>query len=222
MASPSLPRTCPGERYGRWLVVAPAKPTVQRSGGKTNRRWLCRCSCGVERDVPELLLRDGRSKSCGCWAREVSKVTNSVHGHCRNGRSSSEYQSWRAMRKCSDPTHGSYSNYGGRGIKVCAQWENFAQFLKDMGAKPEGCAYSIERRDVNGDYQPSNCHWVIAKDQQNNRRNNRLVEFGGETLTVAQWARKTGIDRRTLRSRLEKGWTAEAALTVPVRKTPGH
>jgi hypothetical protein len=113
--------------------------------------------------------------------------------------------------RCSNPESDSYSNYGGRGIKVCDRWLNsFENFLADMGPKP-GPEYSIDRKDNDRDYEPGNCRWATELEQQNNRRNNRWIQGFGRTQTLTQWSIELGIPRKTLSDRLGRGMSLENA-----------
>lgn len=140
-------------------------------------------------------------------------INNFVHGMSKT----STYKSWEAMiQRCSNASLKSYKNYGGRGISVCDEWTKFEKFYADMGIKPNGC--SIDRIDVNGNYDQLNCRWSTMKQQNRNRRNNRLIEFNGETMCVNEWAESLGINKRTLLNRLTNGWEIKKALTHPVRQ----
>ena len=116
------------------------------------------------------------------------------------------YHSWQGMiGRCEYPHHPDYRNYGGRGISVCPRWrKSFKDFMADMGPRPTK-RHTIERIDTNGNYEPANCRWATQKEQQNNRRNNRLLTLNGETLTMAQWAERIGITIYALYQRLERG-----------------
>jgi hypothetical protein len=144
---------------------------------------------------------------------EMTRAT--LHGHAAGGLSPT-YQAWHNMkRRCLDEKNHRYQNYGGRGIKLCYQWRSFDAFLLDMGVKPEGM--TLERKDVNGDYTPSNCVWATHKEQANNKTSNRHLTHDGLTFTTSQWADRTGISHVTLRMRLHRGWDVARALTQRVR-----
>lgn len=124
------------------------------------------------------------------------------------------FKTWDSMRqRCRNPDNKDFANYGGRGISVCDRWNEFQTFLADMGERPSGM--TLDRIDVNGNYEPSNCRWATPKAQSRNKRNNVVVEFDGQQMTVAEWAEKTGIERKTLEYRIRAGWRPERALTTP-------
>ena len=130
-----------------------------------------------------------------------------------------ERSTWISMKKrCNSPSSRGWKYYGGRGIKVCERWLfSFENFYADMGAKPSR-EHSLDRIDVNGDYEPSNCRWATPKEQCRNRRNNRLVTLNGITKSVAEWVELTGIANSTYWSRVEKGMSYEDAFTAPLHK----
>lgn len=192
------PTEMAGRRVGQLTVLERAGSSAQRQA-----LWLCICSCGNKTTVPGFRLRDGTTGSCGC-----ARVP---HGHTRDHKPSPTYRSWTAMwGRCTQPTVNGYENYGGRGIKVCARWEGFERFLADMGERPPGT--TLDRIDENGNYEPGNCRWATAVEQQNNKRSNHTLTVNGETLTVSQWARRTGIGKTTLHERLRRGWPAERVV----------
>lgn len=131
-----------------------------------------------------------------------------------------EYKAWQQMRlRCKDPKHKAYASYGRRGIAVCERWLNsVASFVADMGPKPSP-SHEIDRIDNNGGYEPANCRWATRKVNDRNRRNNRLIEFRGETLALAEWCERFGLPSDTVRKRLFAGWTTEQALTTPLIAT---
>lgn len=125
------------------------------------------------------------------------------------------YGCWANMRqRCEDPASTAYSNYGGRGIVVCERWKDFGRFLEDMGQPPAGM--TIERCDNNRGYEPDNCIWATRLVQGRNKRNNRLLTIGDETLTVSAWAERYGLAHGTVHRRLKTGWPIDAAVSTPV------
>ena len=173
-------------------------------GPSRNVIWLCACECGKEMMAPADKLRFGRVGSCGC-----SRLIES------RGRFIPEKQIWLGLiERCTNDKCPSWKNYGARGIKVCERWiASFEAFFADMGRRPRGT--TIDRINNNGNYEPSNCRWVNQGEQNNNRRGNVWIEFGGERLTCAQWDRKLGFTLATVRGRLHRGWNHEKAITTP-------
>lgn len=144
--------------------------------------------------------RDPRS-----WARK--------HGLSRTA----EYRAWQTMRlRCTVPSNPAFANYGGRGITVCARWLNSVEaFVEDMGPKPTP-RHELDRIDNNRGYEPGNCRWVTRKQNDRNRRSNRMVEFRGERKALSAWCELFGVSQDTVSWRIKKGWDLERALTTPV------
>ena len=115
------------------------------------------------------------------------------------------------MTRCTNPNSANYFNYGGRGIKVCDSWKSFENFYADMG---DANGMTLDRIDVNGNYEPGNCKWSSMKEQGNNKRNNVRIEYCGFDMTAQQWADHTGIGESTIRRRLKLGWSPEKILTI--------
>jgi hypothetical protein len=123
---------------------------------------------------------------------------------------------WKSMRqRCTNPGTKYFNRYGGRGIKVCKRWDNYASFLSDMGTAPSGL--SLDRKDNNGNYEPGNCRWATYAEQSRNNSRTRLLSFSGKTMCVVDWAHELGIKPNTLTKRLLDDWSIERALTEPVR-----
>lgn len=205
-----------GNKYGRALVISYSHYE------KRNAYWNCICDCGKSFKTTGKGLRAGSTQSCGCLAKErraagVSKA-KTTHGGTKNGKDRRTYRIWTNMKsRCSNPNFDSYKWYGGRGIKVCEKWKSYAEFLADMGDAPEGM--TIDRLDGDKDYEPGNCRWSTWTEQQNNRRNNKWIEFNGVKLTQAQWAKKVGLASQTISSRLKSGMSVGLALGLePARQ----
>jgi len=123
-----------------------------------------------------------------------------------------EYSAWQNMKKrCTDPNNSRYHRYGGRGISICDRWMDFENFYSDMGA----CnGMSLDRIDNDGNYEPSNCQWIPLPDQGKKTSRIRTLSFRGETLSIADWARRIGVKPHTISMRLNSyGWSVERALT---------
>ncbi len=199
-----------GRKFGRLTVLA--------VGGRKHRQllWRCLCDCGNDTSVTGQLLREGLTRSCGCLQREVTTARSQTHGL----RSSKEYGVWWTMlHRCVDPKSKSYRNYGGRGIKVCERWRDFAAFYEDMGPRPSD-QHSIERRENDGDYEADNCFWATKAEQVANKRNTHLITVNGETKHLAEWARLLEATPAAILYRLKRGWTPEQAVTEPIPERP--
>ena len=137
-----------------------------------------------------------------------------THGQSNGGGRSQvtrAYQVWQHIRqRCRREAASDYHWYGGRGIKVCERWQRFENFYADMGDPPAGM--SIDRIDNDGDYTPANCRWATPQMQANNRRSNRIIHYQDTPYTVMELSRLTGVNRRTLVARLDKGWSVNAAV----------
>lgn len=126
------------------------------------------------------------------------------------------YGLWKTMRgRCNTPTNKKYPRYGGRGISICARWDDFFAFAADMGPRPAG--FTLDRINNDGDYEPANCRWASSKEQSRNKSDNRIVMVGGAPVVLADVEGKTGIKSATVRKRIaELGWTPEEAVSVAV------
>jgi len=193
-----------GVRYGRLTVLS-----FFRNNGSTVAN--CLCDCGAPKTANLNAIKRGKIHSCGCIKKAGLRTT---HGDSRRDGKSLEYRIWCAMReRCSNPHNKKFADYGGRGIKVCERWDRFDNFLADMGRKPTA-GHSIDRYPSNdGNYEPSNCRWATSLEQGQNKRNNHLLSFGGETLTMAAWARRLGCTNTALIARINSGWSVERTLT---------
>jgi hypothetical protein len=182
-------------------------------------RVFCRCDCGVEKEVRQHnLTRAKPIVSCGCHRASFRLKHGHARGNSRRGRLyGAEYQIWLGMKdRCRNPNNQKYSRYGGRGITVCARWDDFAVFLADMGPRPSS-KHSLDRHpDNGGPYAPDNCRWATLTQQQRNMRTNRHIEIEGTTRTTAEWAEVVGISASTISSRLHYGWSPADAVLTPV------
>lgn len=150
------------KRFGRLTVIA-------RSVSPGLARWDCVCDCGNVIAVKRAALSSGHTKSCGCFkSQRLSDLNKARTTH--GASSSSTYHTWQAMHdRCANPNNKHYKNYGGRGIKVCVRWREFSNFLADMGHRPAP-ALTLDRRNNDGNYSPSNCRWVSRSVNNYNRR----------------------------------------------------
>lgn len=199
-----------GLRVGRLTVVS--EPFVDRSGTskfKRSSKVECHCDCGNRKVITVKSI--GRTQSCGCLHRDglVNKLT--THGKSK----SPEYEVYHGMKKrCYNHKSADYKFYGGRGIKVCDRWlgENgFDKFLTDMGERPSQ-HYSIDRKDVNGNYEPSNCRWITHKGQMNNVRTNIIINRNGVSKTLKMWCEEIGLSYQMAYARYKNGLSVDEIL----------
>lgn len=205
------------QRFGRLTVI---KRGENDSAGRAT--WACLCDCGQSKSgVKSAGLLRGETRSCGCLGRETRRQNGikvgqaQVHSFSKSAMLR-EYRCWESMiARCHNPKANGFHRYGGRGIAVCDAWRaSFEQFARDMGPRPPG--HSIERIDNDGPYNPSNCRWATRTEQANNRRTSRLLTANGKTRTIADWARETGLSWHTLYHRVDRGWSADAAVNTPL------
>lgn len=195
-----------GKEFGRLTVLGIAeRPKYLR----------CLCSCGTEKEIRFDHVKYERISSCGCLAREIKPAL-------RHGLTDTRtHRVWANMlSRCFNPNLEQFKNYGGRGITVCENWhKSFESFLADMGECPSD-DLTIERINNNGHYEPGNCKWATAKEQGSNKRNNHFLAYKGETKTIAEWSRHTGLAESTIKNRIfYLGWSIDEALsTKPDRK----
>lgn len=204
------------QRFGR---LTARYPTNTLKG----RRWHCDCDCGGSTLVTTVVLTRGASKSCGCLRREQGAATGHAgarHGEGSNGKETPEYRAWCQLRnRCTNPNHRQFPAYGGRGITVCERWQDYELFLADMGRRPSP-HHSIDRRDNNRGYEPSNCRWATRLEQNRNTRSTRRVTVDGVTQSLSEWLEQTGVDRRTFYNRLNRGMSEVAALGLATTAAP--
>ncbi len=199
-----------GRQFGKLKVIADAEP-CRTSGGVSVLRVQCLCKCGSLKIVRCGDLRHGDTKSCGCSAHPI------IHGHARRNKPHRMYKVWFQMvSRCENHKHKEWKNYGGREIRVCKEWLQFSEFLKDMGYPPKG--RSIERRDNDRGYCPENCYWATPMQQANNRRTNRIFTVLGITGSISELSRHFGKGDHLVRTRLRYGWTPQEALMEPIQK----
>jgi len=217
-----------GKTFGRLTVISKQPP---RKGSGSD--WLCRCSCGVTFVALGSNINHGKTKSCGCLAKEhasamgsnpayvakrIAKITK--HGQKRKNAMTVEYKTWLAIkRRCYDTKCKDYPNWGGRGIKVCDRWnDSFVAFFADMGTRPSD-KHSIDRIDPNGDYSPENCRWATLIEQgAENRRNLTAIAIDGVTYpSIAAACRAFGVGLTTAHMRIDSGIPVEVAVSTAGR-----
>lgn len=201
-----IARDLSGQRFGRWTVIGRADDSITKKGYH-NIMWHCVCDCGTSKDVRGKSLTEGISKSCGCLMRECVSERMSQH----NGFGTRLYAVWNSMRqRCNNPNNQAYENYGGRGISICPQWDDFGVFrawAESVGYRDdaERGELTLDRIDVDKDYSPDNCRFVDMRTQANNRRRSIIVEYDGESHPLSVWAEILGVQYPTLWKQYKNG-----------------
>lgn len=191
-----------GKRFGKWFVVA---------WNKEKHKWLCKCDCGTEKFIETYTLKSGKSTRCHKCRNLYVGLQNSTH-HKTHTRI---YRIYRTMlARCYLKSNSKYRDYGERGISVCEEWKKSFVVFHDW-AMLNGYAdnLQIDRKNNNGNYEPSNCRWVTCKENANNTRKNHKITFKGITKNLCEWAVILNIKSATIRYRLKRGWTIDRALT---------
>ena len=202
-----------GEKYNKLLVIEEAEPI------KNNRMVKCLCDCGNTSVINVSNLRANRIISCGCHKRNQIISRNTTH----NQRHTKLYEVWKSIKqRCYNQNNASYHNYGARGITMCDEWlnsfEKFYEWSYSNGystekQNDEKHKLTIDRIDVNGNYEPSNCRWVDRKTQSNNTRTTKLITINNETHCLADWLKILNVNGFTYYYRIKNGMTPEQALT---------
>lgn len=194
-----------GMKFGHLTVLERA----ENQGHYT--AWLCKCDCGNTCVAQGYRLKNGKIKSCGC-----------LRGQNHGMKSTKVYRAWQGIKqRCFNPKRKAYKNYGGRGITMYPEWVNDFQAFYDYVSKLPHfgeAGYSLDRINNDGNYEPDNVRWADRKTQSRNRRNNRVLEYEGEQMCLAETAEKSGIQIGTLRLRLKRGETGEYLFRLPRKR----
>lgn len=182
---------------------------------KKHQYWLCQCDCGTIKEIRSDVLKNGQTVSCGCVARQRASDRLTKHGLSR----SPLYNIHSNMiERCYCPDSNRFHCYGKRGVTICDEWEDIKNFVLWAQASGYKDGLTLDRIDVNGNYEPNNCRWATPKEQSNNTRRNIFEKHNGEVKTIKQWSEYCGIDYYTFHARIRKlHWPIEKALTAPVR-----
>lgn len=205
-----------GQRFDR--IVCLSAHTDKR--GHQWGEFKCDCGNLCVRRMDQVRRRPGGGNSCGCKLAEYKASVSSkflTHGM----HDTPEYIAWRSMKnRCDLPSCKSYKNYGGRGITYSPRWNDFSNFIADMGKRPTSL-HSLDRIDNEGDYTPDNCRWATMTTQLNNKRSSRYITHNGETKTITQWSAQAGITPSCMNRRLQYHWSMEKILSTPsLRPSP--
>jgi hypothetical protein len=195
------------------MAIVVTGECFHKGEGKSKRKWayaICtKCQKQLEVRHDSACVR----KSCGC--------DRGTHRQSRiggPGRSTRTYSTWQSMlNRCRNANAVDFARYGGRGISVCERWLKFELFFADMGERPKGA--SIDRIDVNGNYEPENCRWATAKEQARNRANTKWITVDGEKMTLLEASQRFGVDKATIFSRLRRNMNESEAAKTPLQVT---
>lgn len=200
-----------GKRFGRLEVIK-----YSHSDSHRVPHYLCHCDCGKEKIISSQSLKKGLTVSCGCYHRE---------NHRKHSMSQTRlFSIWHKMKeRCYNENHVQYHRYGGRGITVCDEWKDNSKAFFDW-ALSSGYSkdLTLDRIDNDGNYSPDNCKWSTAKEQMNNRSNNRLITYYGKTHTLTEWSRIKGISPATIYNRLNAGWSIKKTFNTPIDERYSH
>lgn len=189
-----------GQKFGRLTVVEFSSLDKNK-----NAIFKCFCDCGNISFVRSGHLRRELIISCGCY--QIERQSNIFkHGEARHDKRTKEYRAWKSMKvRCYNPKNTSYVNYGAKGITVCEMWRySYENFLADVGRAPSD-KHSLDRwPNPYGNYEPNNVRWAISEEQANNKTNNIILEYNGEKLTIAQWARKFGVPYNRIQNHITR------------------
>ena len=201
-----------GERFGMLTVLSYSK-TI-----KGHKYYKCQCDCGNIKDISGSHLVTGASKSCGCMVVKTTIKRSTTHGQSHTRL----FSIWQGMKdRCYNSNSAVYKYYGKRGITISDEWKNdFSAFQKWSMEHGYSDDLSIERIDVNGNYDPSNCEWITLKDQAKNRTTSRYITINGITKQMIDWCKESPVTTTTVYKRIRDGWNVIDALTKPdQRKT---
>lgn len=202
-----------GQVFGRLTVLERVKST------STNYAiWMCKCSCGKTKIVRSCHLRSGTTTSCGCYQKEIASKVNSTH----NSSKTRIYNEWSHMKKrCYWKNYKGRKYYADKGIEVCDEWKNSFETFKNW-ALNNGYSddLTLDRIDINKNYEPGNCRWTNKFVQSNNRSINRIVEYHGEKGVYEGMCRKLNVNQTTIRSRMKKGYSFEDAVDMFQKTAP--
>ena len=207
-----------GRQFGRWTVLGKEDDYIDKSG-RIYHVWKCQCSCAnhtVKNVLAKNLLR-GTSQSCGCLSIEFCKENFSTHHESETRL----YGIWCNMRKrCNNPNDSAYPRYGGRGITVCDEWNEYENFRDWANTNGYDNTLTIDRINNDEGYNPNNCRWVDYKTQANNTRNNVNITIDSETHTISQWSDITGVPAYEIAFRIRHGWDEIDAVMTPLHYKP--
>lgn len=217
----------PGKRVGKLVLLFEVrKPDKYTKSGVSH--WYCKCDCGRYKEIKTGSLGK-HTNSCGCSYKEKIKSPEEKSDKTTGSTYHKLYQVWKGiLDRCYNSEHKFYCDYGGRGIKMCSEWKHdyykFKEWAISSGYKPgaKRGSQTIDRINVNGNYEPDNCRWVNQKTQMNNRRINVCQVVNGEKLTLSTIAEKYNIPVATIFGRYNKGYRGNSLLKEYNVGEPGY
>lgn len=205
-----------GDVFGNWTVLEILPPKTKYG----HKQLLCKCACGNVKSVDIFNVIKGKSISCGCVRNIATKKSMTTHGKTNTRL----HYIWVSMKdRCNNPNDQAYAHYGGRGISVCQEWNNdFVTFYEWAINNGYDKTLTIDRIDVNGNYEPSNCRWADKKTQANNKRNNIIITYNNKTQSLKLWCEELNLDYDMIRARWQNpNWenkSVEEKLFTPNQK----
>ena len=199
-----------GKKHGRLTILS----MIYLKGQKP--KYQCVCDCGNNKEF--VIYNITRTHSCGCYRKEIATYKQKTHGHSgKPSKRSRLYSIWTNMKsRCTNKKLSKYKYYGGRGIGYCESWEQFEGFLQDMGEPLPNM--TLERIDVNGNYEPSNCRWATMMEQAKNKNNNMFLNINGNQIHLMEASRRYPVKMQTIWARIKKyGWTDMQAVGLEPR-----
>lgn len=200
-----------GERHGKLVCIG-------KDPNRDYRYYLYKCDCGNVKSIIQDNVKRGATISCGCYLK-----ANRINGNCHrtfgfsHTRIDNIYKT--IIQRCYYPSSNRYSNYGAKGIVMCDEWKyDKKKFFEWAFANGYAENLTIDRIDPDGNYCPENCRWVDYTTQANNKTNNHRETINGETHTIAEWSRISGLNPSLVFNRLKRGWSPERAIFTPVKK----
>lgn len=204
------PKDLTGQRFSRLIVLEPH--------GKDkfgNKQWLCRCDCGRLTVANSHSLTSKHKRSCGCMMRERIGNMRRIDGRS-NDRLYHLY--YRVRSRCENPKASYFEHYGGRGIRVCDEWQTWEAFRDWALANGYKDGLTIDRIDVNGNYEPSNCKWITQAEQMRNTRKTRYLTVNGVKKPLVTWCEELGVSFGTASARFTRGWADPLEVLFGRRK----
>lgn len=196
-----------GQRFGRLIAIKKDHSVWDKENRISRNFWLFRCDCGKEKIIDKYSVLNGKTTSCGCFANQRRIEKNTKHGLFNTEKRL--YGCWQDMKnRCYNKNRKKYKNYGMRGIAVCDEWksdfQSFYEWAKNNGYQDN---LTLDRIDVNGNYEPKNCRWATQKEQANNKTTNHKIKINGVVKNLSEWLSDYNMSDSSYRNKKSKGKT---------------